>query len=1034
MVQTSVPELYEDEQHSVVEIRTDSLQTLRELGPPDLVHLVKQPVKSTTKQIGVYHHVTGVDASSSASLAAYINTLTYQPHDKQNKVISGLYCCYNAFSRVDMRVQVQIPGTVESYCVDERGNKLEATEEHWLETYLCSVLRAYSYADNGSGDTIKRIIGVRRFNPITSTEQEHKFLEAAEKLFFSGWQLGSDPEIQVPNLVSNHLTSGLLHYIKTSGRYMSGVNLFEKLRMRDPEVASLLARVYMMGDEEVKAVKLLHDVIEELPMDYSLLDCQAEFCNRKGRSDMALDIAKRSVIAAPSEFGTWARLAEIYVGMEEWDLALLTLNSCPMFTYQDKDAPRLPEPARISLPLAPETMCDEIDDAGATPEVDTVHPTLRRLAAGNYKGTFHKAYVLLTEITKKIGWDQLLRIRSQVFVMEEEYRNEKQHAPGGSRNASTVALRGRETPQPNGHGEPLEEDHRDSEDMIQSEADSEVTDLQANGEPSAASSHLDPDVSKPTHTITVRSGDETPQPQPPDNDPSHQQYTQFQHKRLCERWLDNLFMVLYEDLRIYTIWRTEASQYRQQQLAYKKSAEEWEILGELAERLHHPEEAVEAWQSCLSMRFSPKAMRGVLDLYERKNDGRNQLGALIRLVAWQYRWYSEFSPDLLYIMRRLIEEEGAVKVRSIIQATSLPQHILDLTHQYAALCAAFRSSGSDDDVVDIVTDGDVLLDLGGLAGVQKEVSLRVSGRVISLASPVLRDKLYHATGASKNEYPRRLSVKDEDGDAMLLICNIIHLRNDKLPPRLPAEMLYNLAILSEKLQCGIAVSRATSPWFDRLFNAPAQVYVDMCRLIEATILLDEPIFFARFTARWIMNEPLDGKFAVAPTTHVRMKTLSLQLQQRRQSHIQALRADLDLLVDCCSLAFAKPAEHYIDYAPGMLPDPDDQGRTGSICRVDEGAATLYLGGLRDEKIWPATVWPPTLGEIVEAIKTFNIPEYDDCDKCEFCEGVKAKFSLAVTMLKSMHASRMWGLCLDCFRAETGTNKGECRYEHAKARS
>lgn len=85
-----------------------------------------------------------------------------------------------------MRVQVQIPGTVESYCVDERGNKMEATEEHWLETYLCCVLRAYSYADSGSGDTIKRIIGVRRFNPITGTEQEQRFLDAAEKLFFSG--------------------------------------------------------------------------------------------------------------------------------------------------------------------------------------------------------------------------------------------------------------------------------------------------------------------------------------------------------------------------------------------------------------------------------------------------------------------------------------------------------------------------------------------------------------------------------------------------------------------------------------------------------------------------------------------------------------------------------------------------------------------------------------------------------------------------------------------------------------------------------
>nr|GFD56073.1 hypothetical protein [Tanacetum cinerariifolium] len=92
----------------------------------------------------------------------------------------------------------------------------------------------------------------------------------------------------------------------------------------------------------VKAVQLLHEVIQELPMDYSLLDCQAEFCNTKGRGDLALEIAKRSVVSAPSEFGTWARLAEIYVSLEQWDLALLTLNSCPMFTYQDKDAPRMP--------------------------------------------------------------------------------------------------------------------------------------------------------------------------------------------------------------------------------------------------------------------------------------------------------------------------------------------------------------------------------------------------------------------------------------------------------------------------------------------------------------------------------------------------------------------------------------------------------------------------------------------------------------------------------------------------------------------
>ena len=380
-------------------------------------------------------------------------------------------------------------------------------------------------------------------------------------------------------------------------------------------------------------------------MDYSLLDCQADFCEKKGRGDLALEIAKRSVVSAPSEFGTWARLAEIYVSLEQWDLALLTLNSCPMFTYQDKDAPRMPEPLKVHLPAMPETICDEIDD-GNVDDIELVHPTLRKLHAAGFKGTFLKAYILLTEITKKIGWDQLLRIRSQVFVMEEEYRHEKQtisHQPG-SRNASTTALRS-PSPKTNGHTE--------------AELNSPSSDA-PNGEPSSPEVDDRHSIEKPSHTVAsevVKAGsDEVCQPFPfptivyihPTTNERHKPdqlhsatYTQFQNKRLCERWLDNLFMVLYEDLRVYTIWRTEMAQYRQQQLLYKKSAEEWEILGELAERLHHFDEAVEAYESCLSIRFSPKAMKGVLKLSEMRHNVRDVCGALIRLVTWQYRWYSE---------------------------------------------------------------------------------------------------------------------------------------------------------------------------------------------------------------------------------------------------------------------------------------------------------------------------------------------------------------------------------------------------------
>jgi hypothetical protein len=153
-------------------------------------------------------------------------------------------------------------------------------------------------------------------------------------------------------------------------------------------------------------------------------------------------------------------------------------------------------------------------------------------------------------------------------------------------------------------------------------------------------------------------------------------------------------MVLYEDLRVYTIWRTQIAQYRAQSILFRKTAEEWEILGSLAERLQHMDEAAEAYRSCLGLRFSPKALAGILRSLERRRaPTRDTIEASIRLVTWQYRWYSEFSPELLGTIRRLVDEDEAVKVRSIIQATSLPQHVLDLTHHYAALCALFRSGG-----------------------------------------------------------------------------------------------------------------------------------------------------------------------------------------------------------------------------------------------------------------------------------------------------------------------------------------------------
>jgi len=275
-----------------------------------------------------------------------------------------------------------------------------------------------------------------------------------------------------------------------------------------------------MGNEEVQAVRVLHESVKQSPMDYVMLDTQAEFLKKKAlnpaspeskdeRLRMALGCADRSTVAAPSEFGTWARLAEVYVSMEDWENALTTLNSCPMFTYQDKDAPVMPDPKEVYLPTLPETRLDEIDSEPESKYGEQVHPSLLSLRAAQYKGTFKHAYSILTEMTAKIGWDQLLKIRSNVFVMEEEYRSEKQPPVGPQgdkgdmtkRNASTDVLRGSPGPPING------DDHTDDEKSTNGDSTAPALVAENGVKESAA----DQSVEKPSHTVTpeeVKGGNE----------------------------------------------------------------------------------------------------------------------------------------------------------------------------------------------------------------------------------------------------------------------------------------------------------------------------------------------------------------------------------------------------------------------------------------------------------------------------------------------------------------------------------------------
>jgi len=180
--------------------------------------------------------------------------------------------------------------------------------------------------------------------------------------------------------------------------------------------------------------------------------------------------------------------------------------------------------------------------------------------------------------------------------------------------------------------------------------------------------------------------------------PGAQESFSFSNKRLCERWLDNLFMVLYEDLRVWTIFRAEVAHFKTQHVAYRKTGLEWEILGDLGLRLHHKEEAKEAFQRALDTpRYSIKPWAKLLEIYADEGDLTRTLQVAIRVAAYQYGEYSElaYPTQIARLTFKLEQVHGHAKIWNTLLSMGLPEPILHVMQRYLQYGQRFKVEGSD---------------------------------------------------------------------------------------------------------------------------------------------------------------------------------------------------------------------------------------------------------------------------------------------------------------------------------------------------
>lgn len=453
-----IPELTEENMGEAMKSRTNSIGNINELGPPDLCHILKSNSKINSNESS-YHYVLGTDASTSASLATYINGLINSMENKNNskwislatwKITNGIYCCYNAFSKIDVRVEVQIPGGVVYYMIDSQKKRCTITNELiWYETYVSAVLRAILYDDDYMNEFSNHysypLAGVRRMDIFQNPDDEDNFLQIAKILFKSAHKLGSNDNVISPTFSNNYLVKGIVKYFTEIKKHSKAINFFSQFYPIKPEIGSVIAKLYFDCNREIEGIEMICNSIKKEPNRYELLLTQAEFLRSKRRYKQALVLAKKAVASAVSEFHPWELLTNLYIDLDEIESALQALNSCPMFNNRKKDVNpknfitpyKQYIPYNYDIPTVFDTESRILEDLYEykTPllvkDMEDVNKNFKKLVGSKLTGTFKSAYHILIRILNKIGWDNLLQFRSKVFVMEEEYKlNVQFRGPG----------------------------------------------------------------------------------------------------------------------------------------------------------------------------------------------------------------------------------------------------------------------------------------------------------------------------------------------------------------------------------------------------------------------------------------------------------------------------------------------------------------------------------------------------------------------------------------------------------------------------
>ena len=215
------------------------------LGPLDLCAIRKTGTASIvgmvtggTSESGFYHRVAGTDVSSIAAISAYFFDLVSRQgrssiwsEGGSMQLKGGVFCVFNPFANVDLRVEFSNPGDVD-YAVFTRDGQIDETKvdnSFWEQIMLASALRALSVIQN-RGLHVHLEGPVRCNDPLNSIASVTVLTELVVAHFADAEATGCPSkyidDTEIP--AASCLMSLIFTHLSNSGRYGEGLAIMGK--------------------------------------------------------------------------------------------------------------------------------------------------------------------------------------------------------------------------------------------------------------------------------------------------------------------------------------------------------------------------------------------------------------------------------------------------------------------------------------------------------------------------------------------------------------------------------------------------------------------------------------------------------------------------------------------------------------------------------------------------------------------------------------------------------------------------------------